>query len=153
MEWIRRDKKQFELEHGCIFCKRGGQEDGLIVARGSHVYLMLNASPYNMAHLLVVPYAHCASTEDLDADTLLDLMQTSNRAMSCLRKLYQPAAFNVGANIGAEASASIPDHFHLHIVPRWAGETGFITAIGDTRVIPDTLENTGRELREIWHGQ
>ncbi|MCY4526386.1 MAG: HIT domain-containing protein [Anaerolineaceae bacterium] len=153
MAWIRRDKAQFELEHGCIFCKRGAGEEELVVARSSHVYVMLNASPYNFAHLLVVPYAHCPGPEELDSDSLLDLMQTGNRAMTCLRGLYQPAAFNMGANIGAEAGASIPAHFHLHIVPRWPGETGFITTIGDTRVIPDTLENTGRELREVWHGQ
>ena len=136
---------------GCIFCHLGSTEDDTVIARSSHVFLMLNANPYNLGHLMVIPYAHCASMEALDSNTLLDVMQTCNKALKCLRELYQPTAFNVGANIGAEAGASIPGHFHMHIVPRWPGETGFITTIGNTRVIPDTLANTGCKLRELWH--
>lgn len=153
MEWIRKDKRALEEEIGCVFCHLGAHNDDLVIARSGQVFVMLNANPYNFAHLMVVPFAHCASMEELDAATLLDLMQSCNRAMRSLRRLYQPAAFNVGANIGAEAGASIPGHFHMHVVPRWPGETGFLTTIGDTRAIPDTLENTGRELREAWHGQ
>ena len=153
MPWIRSDKRALERERGCVFCRLATSEDDLVVARSSHVYVMLNANPYNLAHLMVIPCAHGPDMEALPDAALLDLMQTCKRAMACLRRLYQPAAFNLGANIGAEAGASIPGHFHLHVVPRWPGETGFITTICDTRVIPDTLENTGRELREIWHEQ
>lgn len=153
MEWIRDSKGLRAPEQGCVLCRLGAEEDDLVVARSQHVYLMLNAYPYNSGHLMVVPFAHSASLEDLDAETLMDLMQTCNRALAALRSLYQPQAFNVGANIGAAAGAGLPDHFHLHIVPRWQGETGFITTIGDTRVIPDTLTNTARELRELWHEQ
>ncbi len=151
MAWIRSDKRMYTQEQHCIFCRRAAADDDLVIAGSEHVLVMLNASPYNFGHLLVFPRRHRASMEDLDEATLLDLMRTANRAMQCLRRLYQPAGFNVGANIGAEAGASIPDHFHLHIVPRWPGETGFLTTIGDTRAIPDTLDNTGHELRKAWH--
>ena len=77
-------------------------------------------------------------------------METSNRALRALRSLYQATAFNLGANIGAAAGAGLPDHFHLHIVPRWPGDSSFMTTIGDTRVIPDSLANIGRELRKVW---
>ncbi len=153
MEWIRDSKGLRAPEQGCVLCRLGAEEDDLVVARSQLVYVMLNAYPYNTGHLMVVPFAHSASLEDLDAETLMDLMQTCNRALAALRSLYQPQAFNVGANIGAAAGAGLPDHFHLHIVPRWQGETGFITTIGDTRVIPDTLTNTARELKERWHEQ
>lgn len=153
MEWIRDSKGLRAPEQGCVLCRLGAEEDDLVVARSQHVYLMLNAYPYNSGHLMVVPYAHSASLEDLDAETLMDLMQTCKRALATLRSLYQPQAFNVGANIGAAAGAGLPDHFHLHVVPRWQGETGFITTIGETRVIPDTLANTARELKELWHEQ
>ena len=153
MAWIRDDKGERATQQGCVLCRLGAEADDLVVARSQHVYLMLNAYPYNLGHLMVVPFAHSASLEDLASEALLDLMQTSNRALKALRGLYQPQAFNVGANIGAVAGAGLPDHFHLHIVPRWQGETGFITTIGDTRVIPDSLGNTARELRECWHAQ
>ncbi len=153
MAWIRDDKGERASQQGCVLCRPGDEDDDLVVARSQHVYLMLNAYPYNLGHLMVVPFEHRASLEDLAPEALLDLMQTSNRALKALRSLYQPQAFNVGANIGAVAGAGLPDHFHLHIVPRWQGETGFITTIGDTRVIPDTLANTARELRECWHAQ
>ena len=153
MAWIRDDKDERASQQGCVLCRLGDKDDDLVVARSQHVYLMLNAYPYNFGHLMVVPFSHRPSQEDLAPEALLDLMQTSNRALKALRALYQPQAFNVGANIGAVAGAGLPDHFHLHIVPRWQGETGFITTIGDTRVIPDTLANTARELRECWHAQ
>ena len=148
MAWIRDEKGERAAQQGCVLCRLGAEEDDLVVARSQYVYLMLNAYPYNFGHMMVVPFMHRPSQEDLAPEALLDLMQTSNRALKALRGLYQPQAFNVGANIGAVAGAGLPNHFHLHIVPRWQGESGFITTIGDTRVIPDTLANTARELRE-----
>lgn len=155
MAWIRDSKGARTMTRGCVLCLRGREadEEELVVARSQHVYLMLNIYPYTSGHLMVVPFEHCASLEDLAPEVLLDLMQTGKRALQVLRSLYQPPAFNIGANIGTAAGAGIPDHFHLHIVPRWPGDTSFMSVVGDTRVIPDTLANIGRELRERWHAQ
>jgi ATP adenylyltransferase len=151
MAYIRGEKKPIE---GCVFCNAQQQTDdeALIVARSQHVYVILNRYPYNNGHIMVVPYAHAATQETLSDEVLLDLMQTTNRALAALRELYHPTAFNLGANLGQAAGAGIAEHFHLHIVPRWSGDVNFMSVISNTRVVPDTLENTYRELKEIWHG-
>jgi ATP adenylyltransferase len=149
MSYIRGEKKPIE---GCVFCNALQQSDdeALIVARSQHVFVILNRYPYNNGHAMVVPNEHVASQEDLSPDALLDLMQTANHALTALRKLYSPAAFNLGANIGQAAGAGIAEHYHLHIVPRWSGDANFMSITANTRVIPDTLENTYRELKAIW---
>lgn len=149
MAYLRGEKTH---KGGCIFCQAPEQpnEDALIVARGQHVYAILNAFPYNSGHLMIIPYAHVASLEVLAPDVLAELMAFTQHAMAALRKLYSPAGFNIGANIGSAAGAGIAEHFHLHIVPRWNGDANFITTIGDTRVLPDLLSNTYRELSQIW---
>lgn len=143
MPYIKGEKRP--TDNTCIFChKRDSQTDpaDLIVARSHAVYAMLNRYPYSNGHVMIVPYAHVASQEALDANALTDLMLMTNRIMAALRAVYQPAAFNIGANIGAAAGAGIAAHYHFHIVPRWNGDANFMSVIGDTRIIPDTLENT-----------
>lgn len=137
---------------GCVFCEAPEQsdEEALIVARGQRVYAILNAFPYNSGHLMIIPYAHVGSLEALVPDALAELMTFTQRAIAALRKLYAPSGFNIGANIGSAAGAGIAEHFHLHIVPRWNGDANFITTIGDTRVLPDLLANTHRQLRQTW---
>jgi ATP adenylyltransferase len=143
---------------GCLFCVkgRGDPEDAAfdareyVVARSTAVYVALNVFPYSSGHLLIVPYDHVASPEDLSPPALTDLMLTTNRALAALRACHRPDAFNVGANLGASAGAGIPEHFHLHVVPRWHGDTAFISVIGGTRTIPELLETTYRQLREEW---
>ncbi len=137
---------------GCIFCKAAESDDAEqhIVHRSQHVYVILNRFPYNNGHLMVIPYAHVASQEALPPEALLDMMQTVNRALAALRKAYSPPAFNLGANLGTAAGAGIAEHYHFHIVPRWAGDANFMTAVGDTRVIPANLEDTWRDLRAAW---
>jgi len=137
---------------GCIFCAKVGADDDAeyVVARSTHVYVTLNAFPYNNGHLLIVPYEHVPSMEDLPPEALLDLMQTLNHAVGALRRVYKPEAFNVGANVGAAAGAGIADHFHMHVVPRWGGDTNFMTVTGGTRVVPDVLSGTYRDLRAAW---
>lgn len=149
MSYLRGERP---AENGCIFCAAPAQADAdaLIVARSEHVYVILNLYPYNNGHVMVVPYAHVSSQEALPAPALLDLMTTANRAMAALRALYQPAGFNLGANIGGAAGAGIAAHYHLHIVPRWAGDANFMTTVSETRVIADTLQNTHRELADRW---
>lgn len=149
MAYIRGEKAGDE---GCVFCAAHGLDDAgaLIVARGANHYVILNRFPYNAGHLMIVPYAHVASQESLEADALLELMTMTNRAMAALRTVYQPAAFNLGANIGQAAGAGIAAHYHFHIVPRWPGDANFMTVVGETRVLPDTLEHTHAALQAAW---
>lgn len=149
MAYIKGEKIPVE---GCLFCRKpaAGDEDEHIVARSAHVYLTLNRYPYNNGHLMVIPYEHVASQEALSVAALTDMMVTVNRALTILRQAYQPQGFNLGANLGAAAGAGIAEHYHFHIVPRWSGDVNFMTAISETRVIPDTLDNIYHELKTIW---
>jgi ATP adenylyltransferase len=149
MAYIRGEKSP---EQGCIFCNAIQQPDdeALIVARSKHVYVIFNRYPYNNGHLMVVPYEHVDSQERLSPEALTDLMLTTNQALAALRQLYKPTAFNLGANIGAAAGAGIAEHYHFHIVPRWHGDANFMSVVGETRVIPDTLTNSYHELKAIW---
>ena len=140
-------------EEGCVFCNRPNQADGpenLIVARGQHAYVILNLYPYTSGHLMIVPYLHQPSLEMLDVATRGEMMELLSHAVEVLRAVYRPQGFNLGANIGELAGAGIADHVHLHVVPRWAGDTNFMTALGDTRVIPETLDQTYQRVREGW---
>lgn len=139
---------------GCVFCQiaENPAEDaeGHVIARSTHTFAALNRYPYTYGHIMVIPYAHLSSPEDLDAETLADLMQMTNRVMGALREIADPPAFNIGANIGAAAGAGIAAHFHFHIVPRWNGDHSFMECIGRTRALPDTLSNLWRETRAAW---
>lgn len=150
MAYIKDEKKPVE---GCVFCQKvkpHNDDDEHVIARSDHVYVTLNRYPYNNGHLMVVPYAHITSQEAMAVEGLTDLMVTVNRALAVLRQAYQPPAFNLGANLGAAAGAGIAQHYHFHIVPRWPGDANFMSTVGETRVIPDTLENTYRELKDYW---
>jgi ATP adenylyltransferase len=149
MAYIRGEKKPVE---GCIFCQLAVAEDdrNQIVARSEHVFVTLNIYPYNNGHLMVIPYEHVSTQESLAVEVLTDLMVTVNKCLAVLRKAYNPPAFNLGANLGSAAGAGIAEHYHFHIVPRWPGDANFMTVVGETRVIPDTLDNTYRELKAAW---
>ncbi len=138
---------------GCIFCavqKETDDEANLIVTRGKHCFVILNRYPYTSGHLLVVANQHLPSLEDLDPDTRAEMMELSTLAMQVLRRVYQPQAFNLGANIGAAAGAGIVDHVHLHVVPRWTGDSNFMQSLAETRVLPEELEDTYRRVRKAW---
>jgi ATP adenylyltransferase len=137
---------------GCVFCAKinGDDEAEQIVARSAHVFVTLNLYPYNNGHLMIIPYAHVGSMEALPVEALTDLMLTTNTALAALRTIYNPHGFNIGANLGGAAGAGIAEHFHLHIVPRWSGDTNFMTITADTRIIPDELSQTWRKLRDVW---
>ena len=152
MAYIKSDKKPVE---GCIFCLKANQSDSddseHVIARSTHNFITLNKFPYNNGHVMIVPYNHLSSQEDMETEALTDLMIMTNRIMHVIREYANPPAFNIGANIGAAAGAGIAAHYHFHVVPRWNGDANFMSTIGDTRVIPDTLNNTYADLKDIWN--
>ncbi len=138
-------------ETGCVFCNALAKQDdssNLIVMRGERAFVILNKFPYTSGHLMVAPLAHQATLEDLDPATRAEMMELATLCMSTLRKVYNPQAFNMGANIGEAAGAGVPGHVHLHIVPRWNGDTNFMSTVGDIRVMPEELEDTYRRVQE-----
>jgi len=134
----------------CLFCELPSSDDNLILHRGVEAYVVLNRYPYSNGHLMVVPYAHQASIEDLDDSTLLEVMNLSSQAISVLRATYGAEAFNLGVNIGKAAGAGVVHHVHMHVLPRWAGDTNFMATIAGTRVIPEDLEETLERLNSHW---
>jgi ATP adenylyltransferase len=139
---------------GCVFCTAPDlpDDEGLVLARGSLVYTVLNLYPYNAGHLLVVPYRHVSEYTDLTDDETAELADHTRLAMRCLSAASQPAGFNLGINQGGIAGAGIAAHLHQHIVPRWGGDTNFMPVVGRTRVLPQLLAQTRRMLLEHWPG-
>jgi ATP adenylyltransferase len=133
----------------CIFCAKQNSDDldEQLLYRGQLSFVVLNRYPYNNGHLMIVPYQHTGFIEDLRADTLLEIMQLIQYSLRILREVFKPEGFNVGVNEGSAGGAGITEHIHFHIVPRWEGDSNYMTVIGGTRVIPQTLEDTYRILR------
>jgi ATP adenylyltransferase len=149
MEYIQTPKSS----EGCIFCEGLKLEDGpenLIVDRGSKAFVMLNRFPYTSGHLMVVPYEHKPSLELLEPDSRQEIMELSARAIRVLNKLYTPQGYNLGMNIGNAAGAGVTEHVHLHVVPRWVGDTNFMSSLSQTRVLPELLEETYRRVKVAW---
>ncbi|HEX9092008.1 MAG TPA: HIT domain-containing protein [Anaerolineales bacterium] len=141
---------------GCIFCEGLKQVDGpenLIVYRGPKAFVMLNRFPYTSGHLMIVPYEHKPSLELLEASSRADIMDLSARAIEVLNTLYSPQGYNLGMNIGNAAGAGISEHVHLHVVPRWVGDTNFMSAVAQTRVLPELLEQTYQRVRQAWEAK
>jgi ATP adenylyltransferase len=136
----------------CILCNLKSDptkdEANFVIHRASHNFIVLNIYPYISGHLLVVPYEHVSELEAAAKETTDELMDLTKRCQTALREVYQPTGFNVGMNLGRSAGAGIVDHIHLHILPRWAGDTNFMTTVGNTRVIPEDLATTYRKLRD-----
>ena len=127
----------------CIFCERRDY----VVFEGERCLVMLNAYPYTNGHVMVSPYEHVPSLEELGDETLLELMQLVKRSQGAIREAYGPEGFNIGVNQGKVAGAGIEEHVHMHVVPRWGGDTNFMPVIADTRVLPQSLDDSLRELR------
>ena len=134
----------------CIFCKLPSESDekALILMRSERTFVLMNRYPYNPGHLMVAPYSHVSSLELLDEEVTKELWLSVNKAIKVLRKALEPDGFNVGVNIGRVAGAGFEDHVHVHIVPRWNGDTNFMPVISDTKVISDSLESMYRKLRK-----
>jgi ATP adenylyltransferase len=134
----------------CIFCvksKERRDERNLLLHRGRHGLVMMNLFPYNSGHLLIAPYRHVKSLEQLPDEVALDLLHLTNLSLNVLRAEIKPEGFNVGINLGRVAGAGIEGHVHLHIVPRWNGDTNFMPLFAETRVMPEHLHATYRKLR------
>jgi ATP adenylyltransferase len=146
--WRLRYVRGERRNEGCIFClaAAGGDEERHVLTRGERALVMLNAFPYNSGHLMVSPFRHVASIEQLDDDEALELMTLTRRALRALRETYHPDGFNLGINEGEIAGAGFADHVHLHVVPRWAADSNFMAVTGDTRVLPQSLEDSYAEL-------
>lgn len=138
----------------CIFCAAAvGDEETLTVLRGEHAFVLLNRFPYTSGHAMVAPYAHASEIDALDPGVLTEMMGMAARVVTALRGIYGPHGFNLGLNLGEAAGAGIADHLHLHIVPRWRGDTSFVTVSGGIRVIPEDLTETFRKLRAALEAQ
>jgi ATP adenylyltransferase len=141
-----------DLISGCIFCDAPKQDDkqARIVHRGTYCYVILNTYPYTNGHVMVVPYAHLDELQRLPADAAQEMMALTQKMETVLRKLYVPDGINLGMNIGKSAGAGVAGHIHMHILPRWVADANFISVIGETRVLPETLEVTWERIRSAF---
>jgi ATP adenylyltransferase len=152
----------WEGDFGCVFCnmiaavnhavetgmsREAAEKAAYIVSRGETCFVCLNAFPYSTGHVMVIPYRHTDSLAGLESATAMEMMALAQRTETCLRSVYRPDGLNFGLNLGESAGAGVADHIHLHALPRWSGDTNFMTVIAETRVLPETLEITWSKLR------
>jgi ATP adenylyltransferase len=145
-----------EKEEGCIFCefpKRGDDTKYLILHREALVYVIMNAFPYSNGHLLIAPYRHVGDISELTDEESLGMMLLARKCCQVLREAVRPDGFNLGMNLGTAAGAGIADHAHMHIVPRWNGDTNFMPVLADVKVIPEALEATYAKLKPLFDRQ
>lgn len=138
-------------EEGCIFCSKpaGGDDRGnLILHRGRGAFIIMNLFPYNTGHVMVSPYRHVGQLEDLDGDESAELMELSALAVRAIKAELQPEAFNLGMNLGKAGGAGFDEHLHMHIVPRWLGDTNFMPVVAEAKVMPESLRDTYDRLRQ-----
>ena len=148
LEYVGRADEQ----DGCLFCRaaEGDDEEGLIVHRGREAFVLVNRFPYASGHLMVAPYEHIGRIQELPAETVAEMMGLAQRAMSRLEDVYDPHGYNVGFNQGRVAGAGVEHHIHMHVVPRWGGDTNFMPVLGDTRVMNQTLRDSFETLKEAF---
>lgn len=149
LEYVQNADKQ----DGCIFCAAAASDDDegqLVVHRGEHAFVLLNKFPYASGHLLVAPYRHGLNFGDLDEAEILEIHRLGAQGLEALAATYAPEGYNLGWNIGRIAGAGIPDHVHLHVVPRWGGDTNFMPVFADVKVIPEHLTATCKRLAAAW---
>ena len=150
MKYIENSMSNVE---GCIFCDalmKHDNEANLVIARGKTSFALLNLFPYTSGHMMVAPFDHKANLEELAPQSRAEMMELVSQCIVVLKMVYNPQAFNVGANIGEAAGAGVPGHVHLHIVPRWAGDTNFMSTVGEVRVLPESIERTYNRVRAAW---
>ncbi|HEU4451345.1 MAG TPA: HIT domain-containing protein [Gaiellaceae bacterium] len=147
LEYIRSADEQ----EGCVFCRAPGLgDDGLVVRRGERAFVLLNRYPYASGHLMVAAYRHEGDFAALGAEEALEIHRLAGTALGVLADVMAPQGYNVGWNLGRIAGAGVVDHVHLHLVPRWAGDTNFMPVLADVKVLPEALEETRRRLADAW---
>ena len=136
----------------CLFCALASAPDdeSLVVARDELVFAVMNAYPYASGHLMVAPFRHEAELENLKSDEATAVMTMTQRAVSALKSAYAPDGINAGLNLGRPAGAGVPGHVHVHVLPRWTGDTNFMTAVAETRVLPEDLRTSWEKVRDAW---
>jgi len=136
----------------CLFCRLQKQNDdeALIVYRGRKAFVVMNAYPYNSGHLMIAPYEHIGDPSQLDLETTIEISELVKKAISVLRQAFHPDGFNIGANIGRAAGAGVPDHFHIHVVPRWVGDSNFMAIIANTKPLPIGLRESYEIIKKHW---
>jgi ATP adenylyltransferase len=144
--WRRAFVEGASNQHGeCFLCASAAATDDrshLVLERAERVYVLMNRYPYNTGHLMIAPYGHTGDLATLDARTACDLTRVTQQCLAVLTTEYRPDGYNVGLNLGRSAGAGVPDHLHMHVVPRWSGDTSFMPVVADTRVLPERLEQT-----------
>jgi ATP adenylyltransferase len=139
-------------QEGCIFCVAlaAGDEEGLVVRRAEHAFVVLNRFPYASGHLMVAPVRHVGEFGELTDDELVEVHRLASQGLGALAETYRPQGFNLGWNLGRIAGAGVTDHVHLHVVPRWAGDTNFMPVLADVKVLPEHLAETRAKLAAAW---
>jgi ATP adenylyltransferase len=151
--WRYQYIKSVDDQPGCIFCQALEADDDeatLILHRAQRNFVVLNRYPYTNGHLMVAPIAHGGELEKVPADTLAEMMQLAQQAQKAMKEIYEPDGFNLGMNLGRAAGAGVEGHVHLHVLPRWVGDTPFITTTGETRTHPEELTTTFKNLQPFF---
>ncbi len=151
--WRMKYIRDHQAPKGCIFCNAVKLQDGvenLIVKRGRNAFVILNRYPYTSGHVMVVPYLHVGTLAELDQAVTTEIMDLIQQSITVINTVYKPEGYNIGANLGAVAGAGIAEHVHFHVVPRWGGDTNFMTSVGEARVLPEDLCETLERLRDAW---
>jgi ATP adenylyltransferase len=149
--WRFRYVSQASKSSQCVFCEKTASEpsrarENLLLYRGRWNFVLLNLYPYTTGHSMVVPYTHAAMLEDIDSATLAEMMDLAKRLQAALKECYHPEGYNLGMNLGRSAGAGVESHLHLHVLPRWTGDSNFMTVVGETRVQPEDLLTTYDKL-------
>ena len=148
LEYIERADEQ----EGCVFClaAAGDDEERLVVHRGVGAFVLLNKFPYSSGHLMIAPFRHVGELGELDDAEALEIHRLAERGLGALATTYSPQGYNLGWNLGRIAGAGVVDHVHMHVVPRWAGDTNFMPVLADVKVLPEHLVQTRRKLAAAW---
>jgi ATP adenylyltransferase len=151
-EYIKSLSPRESGESECLFCtlQKRSDEEALIIHRGRRAFVVMNAYPYNSGHLMIAPYTHVGDPVLLDQETMIEIFELIRKSITALREAFHPDGFNIGANIGRAAGAGVPDHFHIHVVPRWVGDANFMAIIADTKPLPIALREAFELIRKHW---
>jgi ATP adenylyltransferase len=156
VEATERERADGVAPDACVFCRLAESGppslENLVVWRGDWSFVVLNAYPYGSGHVLVLPLRHVGTLGELTEPEAAEIWAATRESVTAIERAYEPDGLNMGANLGRAAGAGIPDHVHLHVLPRWSGDTNFMTSVASTRVMPETLQETWHKLRAAWPG-